>query len=922
METEKEVSDKAQEKTPKKKEQSKNPDFIKWFSELDKTSGSIVGGKGANLGEIYNLKIPVPQGFAVTAQAYDYYIKKAGLDNKIKEILEKIDYEKTEDLNKFTKEIREMIEKAEMPPEMEEDILEAYEALGAEESKLGKKPAHEIIETPSSMSEDPFVAVRSSATTEDLAEASFAGQQDTFLNVKGKKELLEKIKKCFSSLFTPRATYYRNKKGFKHEQASLSVIIQKMVDSDKSGVIFSKDPSMKKDNVIIEAVFGLGEGIVSGQISPDRYVISKSGQGKESELKIKEKEIGTKKIAITRDSSGKKEIVKLKEEKSKQQVLKEHEIITLSEIALKLEDHYKKPQDIEFAIENNEIYIVQTRPITTLEKRGEVGAIKELSGEVVLKGLAASPGIGSGKIRIVKDLSDLGKVKKGDILVTEMTNPDMVVTMQRCAAIVTNEGGLTAHASIVSREMGIPAIVGTQTATTKLKDGEVITVDGYTGKIYKGKIAETAQKEIKKVTDETKIKLKVLIDLPSFAQRAAKTGLKKVGLARLEGIIAESGKHPQYFLKNSNIKEYEEMIFKGLSEIAEYFEEIWVRTSDIRSDEFQNLEGASKEIEKNPMLGMHGIRYSLKHPEILKAELNAMKRVFEKGSKIGILAPQIISVEDIQKIKSYVKEIGFTQAKVGVMVETPASVQIIKELCEEGIDFISFGTNDLTQYTLALDRGNEQVQNIYNEMHPAILHQLEYVIKVCKEKGVETSICGQAGSKKEMVKFLVEKGIDSISVNSDMAADLAAYISKLEREPESEPKPEEKKEPKPLPPYTREKTLEEDENKTVGEEAPTIKGAELLEEMEEEIIEPELGVINEVRENVEEGAEAMKKIVEEVEEVVGMKPKEETESEQNQEEEETIEQKPEENKSGEQEEKEEEKEEGEEENKEDVLDIF
>ncbi len=935
MEKKKEVSE-----VKEKKEKTKHPGFVKWFSELDKNSGNVAGGKGANLGEIYKLKIPVPQGFAVTAQAYDYYIEKAGLDDKIKEILGKINYEKTDELNKLTKEIRAMIEKATNPPKMEEEIIEAYEDLGAEESGFKERPAHEIVET--QKSEEPFVAVRSSATTEDLAEASFAGQQDTFLNVKGKEELLEKIKKCFSSLFTPRATYYRNKKGFKHEQASLSVIVQKMINADKSGVIFSKDPSMKKENVIIEAVFGLGEGIVSGRISPDRYVVSKKElEGKEAELKIKEKEIGTKKIAITRDSSGKKEIVKLKEEKSKQQVLRESEIKTLAEIALKLEDHYKKPQDIEFAIENNEIYIVQTRPITTLEKRTEAGSVKELKGEVVLKGLAASPGIGSGKIRIVKDLGDLGKVMKGDILVTEMTNPDMVVTMQRCAAIVTDEGGLTAHAAIVSREMGIPAIVGTQTATTKLKDGEVITVDGYTGKIYKGKVAETKQKEVKKVTAETKTKLKVIIDLPSFAERAAKTGLKKVGLARLEGIIAESGKHPQHFLKNENMKEYEEIIYKGLSEIAEHFEEIWVRTSDIRSDEFKNLEGAPKEIETNPMLGMHGIRYGLKHPEILKAELNAMKRVFEDGCKIGILAPQIISVEEVEKIKSSLNEIGFKQAKVGVMVETPSSVEIIKELCDEGIDFISFGTNDLTQYTLAVDRGNEQVQSIYNEMHPAILHQIEHVIKICKERDVETSICGQAGSRKEMVKFLVEKGIDSISVNADMAADIASYISELEKKPgageeltknkeskkETQPKQEEKleeqkketeqipekgkeeenseekketTEPKPLPPNVENKIPEKEENKSseetenkkeykAREEVPRIKGAEPVKEQQEE---PETGVINEVKENVEKGVKEAEEIVKKVGEAIN---KEETEPEKKDEEKEDKKKKNEEN---------------------------
>lgn len=754
-------------------------DFIKWFSELNKDSGNLVGGKGANLAEIYNLKIPVPSGFAVTAQAYDYFIEEAGVKKKISELLEGIDYEDTEKLKKATKEVRDLIENSKMPEDLEEEILEAYEALGAEDSKLNEKPADEILDK---VPEKPFVAARSSATAEDLPDASFAGQQDTFLNIKEDKELLESIKKCFASLFTTRATYYRSKKGFEHEKVSLSVIVQKMINSDKSGVIFSKDPSTKRDVVIIEAVFGLGEGIVSGQITPDRYIAEKSSED-EMDFEI-EKEIGKKKVALTRDDEGKKKTVELKEEKSKEQVLTTYEIKKLADMALKLEDHYKKPQDIEFAIEDEKIYIVQTRPITTLEKRSEIERDSEIEGTPVLKGLAASPGIGSGKAKIIEDLEDLKKVVEGDVLVTKMTNPDMVVTMQKCSAIVTDEGGLTAHASIVSREMGIPAVVGTQEATKKLKDGEMITVDGYTGKIYEGKVAETKKKEIRPVSVKTKTKLKTIVDLPSFAERVAKSELKEIGLARIEGIIAESGKHPQYFLKQKKIEDYEEIIFKGIKEIAKHFDEIWVRTSDIRTDEFHELEGAPEEIETNPMLGMHGIRYSLKYPKILKAELNAMKRVSKSGKTIGIITPQVISVEEIQKLKEHIKEINFLEAKIGVMVETPASVQIIEELCDEGIDFISFGTNDLTQYTLAIDRGNKDVQNIYDETHPAVLKQIEKVIKACKEKEIETSICGQAGSKKEVVKHLVKFGIDSISVNADAADDIAKYVSELESENE------------------------------------------------------------------------------------------------------------------------------------------
>ncbi len=807
---------------------SQKTDFVKWFSELNKNSGSVAGGKGANLAEIYNLKINVPPGFVVTAQAYEHFIKKSGLAEQIKFLLEKIDYENTEQLNKITSEIRTLIEKAEFDDVLKSEIIEAYETLGAGDSDL------DVLDKTSEL---PFVAVRSSATTEDLAEASFAGQQDSFLNVKEENQLLEKIKKCFASLFTARATYYRNKKGFKHEQASLAVVVQRMIDSDKSGVIFSKNPSLKSDDVIIEAVFGLGEGIVSGRISPDRYVVSR-------DFEIKEKEIGIKKIAITRSESGNNETIKLKEEKSRQQVLNEYEIKILSQIAVNLEEHYKKPQDIEFAIENKEIYIVQTRPITTLQNRANLEDGLNVKGEIILTGLAASPGIGYGKIKIVRNLDDLKKVSKGDVLVTKMTSPDMVVTMQKCSAIVTDEGGLTAHASIVSREMGIPAVVGTKTATEKLKEGEMITVNGFTGKIYKGKVSESIQKEIYPVSAETKIKLKLIVDLPSFAERASRTKLRDVGLLRIEGIIAESGKHPNYFLQDNLIKDYEEIIFKGISGIAKYFDEIWVRTSDIRSDEFRELQGSPEEIEANPMLGMHGIRYSLKHPEILKAELRAMKRVFQNGKKIGILFPQIISVNDIKKLKEFVKEVKFDKAKIGVMIETPASVQIIDELCNEGIDFISFGTNDLTQYTLAVDRGNEQVQDIYDEMHPAILHQIEYVIKICTKKNVETSICGQAGSKREMVKFLVENGINSISVNADVASEIAEYVYEIEKSLDSKEVFEDDMGEKEIV-DSEENIVENSENislkensnkdETNAEEMPKIRGAEYFGEDESRV---------------------------------------------------------------------------------------
>jgi pyruvate, water dikinase len=798
-------------------------DAVKWFNELNKDSGNIAGGKGANLAEIYNLGISVPPGFVVTAQAYDYFIEKAGIKDQIKKLLDSINYEDTAKLNEITKQIRDLIVSIKFPEEMEKEIIESYEHLDVREvsPELKTGTALDILKTGA---EPLFVAVRSSATTEDLADASFAGQQDTYLNIKGNQNLIKSIKNCFASLFTARATYYRNKKGFKHEQSSLAVIVQKMVDSDKSGVVFSKDPTSSKENVIIEAVFGLGEGIVSGKITPDKYVVSRK-------LELIDEQIANKKLAITRDAGGGKVEIKLREEKAKSRVLKNHEIRSLAETSLKLEKHYQKPQDMEFAIENEELFVVQTRPITTSEQtKGQL----EIKGEPILTGLGASPGIASGKIKIIRNLDELHKIQKGDILVTGMTNPDMVVSMEKSAAIVTDEGGLTAHAAIVSREMGIPAVVGTNEATTKLKEGEIITVDGYTGKIYKGKVAESSQKEILPVKAQTKTKIKVMVDLPSFAERAAKTGLKEVGLLRMEGIIAESGKHPNFFLKQNKIQEYEEVIFKGIKQIADHFEELWIRTSDIRTDEFQNLEGAPTELEANPMLGFHGIRYSLKRPEILKAELNALKRVAQQGKKIGILLPQVILIDEVKKVQEMLNEIQFKDAKLGVMIETPASIQLIKDFCDQGINFISFGTNDLTQYMLAVDRGNENVQYLYNEMHPSILYQLQYVIRVAKRNNVETSICGQAGSKKEMVKYLVENGIDSISVNADVAADIAEYVSQLEqglkKGTEEEPRQYQPQEKQEVPEKPKEEIVQPVKEETPEEEP---KSEPILENKEE-----------------------------------------------------------------------------------------
>ncbi|MFA5992801.1 MAG: phosphoenolpyruvate synthase [Candidatus Pacearchaeota archaeon] len=746
-------------------------EFIRWLSELNKNSGPIAGGKGANLAEIFNSKFPVPPAFVVTTKAYYHFIEKSGIKNKIFQLLDSINVDETEELESKAKEIRQTIVNAELPDDLAAEILEAYEDLSVDKKTL-EQAGRYALGILKHGSEPIFVAVRSSATTEDLSDSSFAGQQESYLNIKGNRKLIEAVKKVFASLFTARAIYYRKKRGFSKEKFSLAVVVQKMIDSEKSGVMFSRNPVKNDTSVMVEAVFGLGEGIVSGMIKPDNYEVSR-------DLEILDKRIAEKKVALVRNSQGDTEQIKLTPNKSKEQVLKDSEIKRLADYAMKLEEHYDKPQDIEFSVEDADIYIVQTRPITTKAQESKT----EVKGDIILSGLGASPGLASGKVKIIMNLNELNKVQKGDILVTEMTNPDMVVTMQRAAAIVTDEGGITSHAAIVSREMGIPAVVGTEKATKTLKDGQVITVDGFNGRVYEG-FTESKKVEIKKIVP-TKTKIKVIVDIPAFANRAAESGCEAVGLLRLEGIIASSGKHPIKFQKEGKESEYSKLIQTGIEQIAEHFKEVWVRTSDIRSDEFSHLDGAPKQVELNPMLGMHGIRFSLKNPSLFKAELNAIKHCAEKfpHKTFGIMMPQVISPEEVIETKKLEKELGMdklSNIKRGIMVETPAACLIIKNLLDVGLDFISFGTNDLTQYVLAIDRGNEQVQYIYNELHPAVTNAIKRVLRTCEEHNVESSICGQAGSNKQMVEFLIKNGIKSISVNADAAHDVSVLVSQLE----------------------------------------------------------------------------------------------------------------------------------------------
>lgn len=1194
---------------------------IAWFKEISKDSIAVAGGKGANLGEMFNIGLPVPPGFVVTAQAYAEFVERTNLKDKIKGILNLIDdYQNTELLQAKANEIQKLIIETKMPEDIAEEIKDAYGAM-----EVKGTAAHELISE--GKSED-WVAVRSSATAEDLPEASFAGQQATFLNIKGEDKVVAAVRACWASLFTARAVYYREKNEFDHMKVLISVVIQKMINSEVSGIMFSINPATDNmDEIVIEAGYGLGEAVVSGSINPDLYIVDKET------MKIKKAEVKEQDWGIFRDEKNGESIKKdIPEELRLKRVIEDEVVIKLAEFAKKIEEHYGKPQDMEWAGEKGQLFIVQSRAVTTIKKvaegrqegdaKTEEAQRKELANAtIIIKGESASPGIASGPVSIIHDPSELNKIKKGDVMVTEMTTPDMVPAMQRAIAIVTNEGGLTCiegdakiftnkgfikmkdvgdffdkgeqlftlsldtqtkkiiwrevlmsmkrracaiefspylsstnnnaetikitpdhkmmllegdmlkteslksmiddghklliadqiprskeefdldlfdkhklmylcgsmfsdghivkrksgkpmrvmfsqkvtrekmafidtvttyfsdlfgaeltnytapeaiiayndsqwtraasfecsraepartlqtmkdnfvriissieeeyvlsflaglidgdghfnkekkwieiyvnardeyllesitiaslrlgivpkivhkkenmysailnsnldlilrrcnrvkgmpekkqdcklfaakqlfekldvkdwrgnlynyikndglvginwlakylrghcdettldkirslqdsdfrmmrlspireteeidvfnitvdaeqdedhnyvvftdhltpiivgncHAAIVSREMGIPCIVGTEHATQKLKDGDIVTVEATQGIVYAGAVKierpavpepQTSRHGTFEYEPVTATKVKVIMDLPDFAQRAADTDADGVGLMRLEIMIAMNGIHPAQYIRENKDQEYTDMLVKGIGKIASAFrgKPVWVRASDLRTDEYKELKGADQEPkETDPMIGWHAIRRGLDEPRIYKAEFAAIKKLHDQGlTNVGIMIPFVITVDEVRKAKALMREVGLEPCKdvdFGVMCETPASVWVMEDICKEGISFVSFGTNDLTQLTLGVDRNNGHIAKLFDEMHPAVLTEIAHVIQVCKLHGVETSICGQAGSRPEMAAFLVKEGIDSISANPDAVHLIRETVARAEK---------------------------------------------------------------------------------------------------------------------------------------------
>ncbi|MBN1692988.1 MAG: phosphoenolpyruvate synthase [Dehalococcoidales bacterium] len=724
---------------------------IVWFNEVTKKDIPLVGGKGANLGEMTNAGIPVPPGFIVTASAYYNFIENAGLQNKIKTLLGPVDIQNSKQLQGVAVKVEKLITDATMPAALAREIEQAY-------VKMGKG----------------LVAVRSSATAEDLPEASFAGQQATFLNVQGEKDVVKAVQDCWASLFGARAIFYRQEQGFDHFKVGIAVPVQRMVQSESSGVMFTIEPTTSNvDTITIEAVLGLGEMIVSGDVTPDHYTVNKKN------MKILAKEIKKQEWKLVKKAGahGKADNTKIElteAEKAKQKITDE-DIIFLAKIGQKLEEHYKFPQDVEWAKEDGNIYIVQTRPVTTIKKGKE--SAHDIDAPVLVSGAPASPGVAYGPVKIVPDPSQIDKVLEGDILVAEMTTPDFVPAMKRAAAIVTDRGGRTAHAAIVSRELGIPCVVGCENATSTLKDGQVITVDGSNGKVYPGKIEVKTDIKIR-ARGEVKTKTKLLANLaqPEIVDRVATRDVDGIGLLRAEFMVAEIGEHPSYMIEQGRGQEFVEKLAAGLTNFAKAFHprQVVYRTNDFKSNEYKALKGGEKfeEDEENPMIGYRGASRYITDIETFKLELAAIKKVREKYDNLWVMIPFVRTVKEMAGTVKIMEEEGLKRSanfKLWMMCEVPSNVILLDKFIEVGIDGISIGSNDLTQLTLGIDRDSAKLAATFDERNDAVMISIEKVVRTCKEKGVTCSICGQAPSVyPEITEKLVEWGITSVSVSPDM----------------------------------------------------------------------------------------------------------------------------------------------------------
>lgn len=753
--------------------------MLRSFEELSGGDAAWAGGKGANLGEMTAAGQPVPPGFVVGAPAYAAFRDRLGLRERLGELLDGLDVHDPEALSEASASARGAIGASQMPDDLAHLIAARYELLCGDEV-------------------DAPVAVRSSATAEDTAAASFAGMNETYLFVRGADALVAAVRDCWASLFGARAIFYRAERGFDQAGMDIAVVVQRQIASTRAGVMFTVDPvSGSADRIVIEGSFGLGEAVVSGQVAPDRYVVSKS------QMAILAREIKPKQLVIEPGNAGDTDGTsgtitrELGADERLRPTLTDGEALALAEHALQIEAHYGAAQDTEWAFDSDgKLWMLQSRPITTTAA-GPAPAMAADGHAELVAGLGAAPGVASGPVRVVGDQAEAAELLDGEVLVARMTAPDWAPAMRRAAAIVTDAGGMTCHAAIVSRELGTPCVVGAGDATAVLATGRMVTVDARAGKVYDG-VLELATAggdagAIEDLSDLPATRTAVLVNMsePSRAATAAALPVDGVGLLRAELMVLEAleGDHPRLLIEQGRTEEFVVKMAAGLTVFAEAFGErpVTYRTIDFRTNEFSGLRGGDRfePQEANPMIGYRGALRYTREPEVFRVELKAVKRVWAAGHRnLHVMLPFVRTEPELRTCRELVRESGlFDQPgfELWIMAEVPSVLFNLERYAALGIAGISIGSNDLTQLLLGADRDSELLAEVFDERDPAVVAYIEQLVACARKLGLRTSICGQAPSvHAEYAELLVGAGIDAISVNVDAVGRARRLIAAAE----------------------------------------------------------------------------------------------------------------------------------------------